>query len=322
MTRPATIKSFVDEFLATGKRIEYLRDIWYFMKGDIEHIKNPKHTTKKWDTYVNDIIGKYIFEEHYLKGDFQIYNRLGIITQGLSEDNYIGNTPMVIFTEKKTRTINVMANALLAAKYYSTGQVPHFECVNIAEYLINTAGENDTETVYIITLTDYDPAGKTIRKSLARRVQKILNAKKTGLHLKMVNVRYGTSYNDIITTYKNFTLSTNKKNHGCQKWIKAGMPTGVEFNNIDDRAAHLQRTIFKHISPEFVKRLSEIRIRTSIYNDLLRDDKIYQRVLRLKQKIEDKHRDTADNGDATFDENWTTPISWSSVKNMTTIEAV
>ncbi len=316
LSRPATIKKYVDRFLATGKPVEYLRDIWYDMKGEIEHLKNPKHSEKEWDSYVNEHIGNYIFDL-YLAGDFSIYRRLELLSQGLLEDDYANNTPMVIFTEKKTRTINKISLALRAAKYYSTGQIPHFECVNIADYLVSAAGI--AEEVYLIGLTDYDPAGEIIFRSLCRRVEKILAAREIGLHLIGIQVEYGDSYEDITTKYKKFTLSTNKNNHGCQEWIKKEQPYGVEFNVIEDRSEHLERTILENIAPAFVKDLSEARVRASLYDDLLRNDKEYQELLVKQRQIEQQHKKTAEEGEANFTPIWSTPISFGAVKGMTTI---
>lgn len=317
LSRPATIKSWVDQFLATGMEVEYLRDVWYYMKGDIQHIKFPHYSEKQWDEYVNQHIGTYIFEL-YLGGDFSIYDRLSIISTGLLEDNYENNTPMVIFTEKKTRTINTAADALRAAKYYSTGQIPHFECVNVAEYLMDNVGEDGA--AYIIGLVDYDPSGDVIFNSLVGRVRSILEMH-GDVELFSFQVEYGKSYSGIISKYKTFSLSTNPKNLPCQSWINSGRPHGVEFNNVFDRAEHLEQNILLNIDPEFVRQLSESRVRAVIYHDLLNEDDEYQEILIRKQEIEEMHQDTADNGEAVFTPIWGTPITQKSVRKMTVIKS-
>lgn len=320
MTRPAVIRHHADlwleEVFTTHKDVEYMNDAYYFMRGEVEHL-NHKKTEKEWRFYIMEIVGDHFFYNKYLKGDFQFYKNLNIISQGLEDDKYINNTPMVIFTEKKTRAINKASEALRAAKYYSTGQIPHFECINIAEYFMNTVGDSDE--VYLVGLVDFDPAGDNIFETVSKKVQLILDAHGSGLHLKSIQVQYGTDYHDITSKYKTFTLSTNMKNALCQKWILDGKPLGVEFNNVHDRALHLERTILENVSPFFVKDLSEARVMETLFQDLLESDEEYQDLLGKLKEIERKHRATSEDGEAIFSETWSTPISFGSVKNMTEI---
>ncbi|MCW9026758.1 MAG: hypothetical protein OQJ77_05530, partial [Thiovulaceae bacterium] len=92
---------YIDSFLESGERVENIRDIWYKIKGDVEYLKNSPDS--KWDKYVNALIGEYLYEK-FLDGDVTIYRRLNIITKGLSNDTHQYNTPIVLFSEKATRS--------------------------------------------------------------------------------------------------------------------------------------------------------------------------------------------------------------------------
>ena len=187
------LTKYIDAFLETGTKVENLRDIWYKFKGDIEHLKNMPDD--KWDIYVNHLIGEYLYEL-FLDGDIEIYNRLNIITKGLSNDDHTYNTPIVLFAEKPTRSTDQLADALLCGIYNSTGQIPSFESVNVAQYLNRTARHNQA---YLIAITDYDPSGDSIFHSLAEKVEDDLKLINQGIEFTAVHIIFGDTYEEIVS---------------------------------------------------------------------------------------------------------------------------
>ena len=303
--------AYIDAFLVTGETVENIRDIWYKFKGDIEHLKTT--SDDKWDRYVNALIGEYLYEL-FLNGDVTIYSRLNIITKGLSNDTHQYNTPIVLFTEKATRSTDILAQALLCGVYSSTGQIPSFETVNISEYINRTAKHNKA---YLIAITDFDPSGESIFHSLAVKVKndlKIINPK---IEFVAIPVLFGNGYDDIVTHYPTYTLSGNRKNKLNQAWIEKGHPLGVELNVVENKAKLLEAAILKAVAPEVVKELSRHRwnkdkevqmlANDNLYNDL--NEKLKNRVADIKDKVESIQ--------TVFDAKWPRPIDSIGVGNMT-----
>lgn len=305
------LTAYIDQFLATGETVENIRDIWYKFKGEIEHLKNMPD--EKWDTYVNRLIGEYLYEL-FLDGDVTIYNRLNIITKGLSNDTHTYNTPIVLFTEKPTRSTDVLSEALLCGIYSSTGQIPSFESVNIAQYLNRTAKHNKA---YLIAITDFDPSGESIFDSLATKVKTDLKLINPDIEFTAIPVLFGSGYDDIVSHYPTYTLSSNKRNKLNQAWINKGQTLGVELNVVEHKDKLLESAILKSVAPEVVEELSRYRWKKHEEETMLAGDKRYKELHeQLKQRVADI-RDEVESTETVFDAEWTTPIDTDGVKNMT-----
>jgi hypothetical protein len=302
---------YIDQFLATGESVENIRDIWYKFKGDIEYLKNMPDD--KWDTYVNRLIGEYLYEL-FLDGDVTIYSRLNIITKGLSNDTHTYNTPIVLFTEKPTRSTDILSEALLCGIYSSTGQIPSFESVNIAQYLNRTAKHN---MAYLIAITDFDPSGESIFDSLAAKVKTDLELINPDIEFTAIPVLFGSGYDDIVSHYPTYTLSRNRRNKLNQAWINKGQTLGVELNVVEHKDKLLESAILKSVSPEVVEELSRHRWKQHKEETMLASDKRYLELHeQLKQRVADI-RDEVESMETVFDAEWSTPIDADGVKNMT-----
>jgi len=305
------LTAYIDEFLATGEKVENIRDIWYKFKGDIEHLKNMPDD--KWDTYVNHLIGEYLYEL-FLDGDVSIYSRLNIITKGLSNDTHTYNTPIVLFTEKATRSTDILADALLCGVYTSTGQIPSFESVNIAEYLNKTATNNKA---YLIAITDYDPSGECIFYSLAEKVKTDLKIINPEIGFLAIPVLFGSGYDDIVSRYPTYTLSGNKKNKLNQDWIEKGRTLGVELNVVENKAGLLESVILKSVAPEVAEELSRHRWKKHKEEEMLASDKLYQQLHEQLKQRGDDIKEEVESMETIFDAKWPTPIDSKGVQNMT-----
>ena len=305
------LTTYIDAFLATGETVENIRDIWYKFKGDIEHLKNS--TDDKWDRYVNALIGEYLYEL-FLDGDVTIYSRLNIITKGLSNDTHQYNTPIILFTEKATRSTDILAQALLCGVYSSTGQIPSFETVNIAEYISRTAKHNKA---YLIAITDFDPSGESIFHSLAVKVKADLKIINPEIEFVAIPVVFGNGYDDIVAHYPTYTLSSNKKNKLNQAWIEKGHPLGVELNVVENKAQLLEAAILKAVAPEVVQELSRHRWNKDKEEEMLASDNLY---LDLHEKLKKRVADIKDEIESiqtVFDAKWPAPIDSTGIGNMT-----
>jgi hypothetical protein len=305
------LTAYIDAFLATGESVENIRDIWYKFKGDIEPLKNMPDD--KWDIYVNRLIGEYLYEL-FLDGDVTIYSRLNIITKGLSNDTHTYNTPIVLFTEKPTRSTDRLSEALLCGIYSSTGQIPSFESVNIAEYLNRTAKHNKA---YLIAITDFDPSGESIFDSLATKVRTDLHLIDPDIEFTAIPVLFGSGYEDIVSHYPTYTLSGNKRNKLNQAWITKGQTLGVELNVVENKAELLESVILKSVAPEVVEDLSRHRWKKEREEVMLASDKRYLELHeQMKQRVSEI-RDEVASMETVFDAEWTTPIDADGVKDMT-----
>jgi hypothetical protein len=305
------LTGYIDQFLATGESVENIRDIWYKFKGDIESLKNMPDD--KWDIYVNRLIGEYLYEL-FLDGDVTIYSRLNIITKGLSNDTHTYNTPIVLFTEKPTRSTDMLSEALLCGIYSSTGQIPSFESVNIAQYLNRTAKHNKA---YLIAITDFDPSGESIFDSLATKVKTDLELINPDIEFTAIPVLFGSGYDDIVSHYPTYTLSGNRRNKLNQAWINKGQTLGVELNVVEHKDELLESAILESVSPEVVEALSRHRWKQYKEETMLASDKHYLELHeQLKQRVADI-RDEVESMETVFDAEWSMPIDVDGVKNMT-----
>lgn len=305
------LTTYIDQFLATGETVENIRDIWYKFKGDIEYLKNKPDD--KWDIYVNHLIGEYLYEL-FLNGDVTIYSRLNLITKGLSNDNHTYSTPIVLFSEKPTRSTDILSEALLCGIYSSTGQIPSFESVNIAEFLNRTAKNNKA---YLIAITDFDPSGESIFNSLALKVKNDLGLINPDIEFKAIPILFGNGYEDIVSHYPTYTLSTNKQNKLNQAWINNGQTLGVELNVVENKAELLESAILSSVAPEVVEELSRYRWKKQKEEVMLASDEYYKQLHEeLKQRVADI-REEVEAMETVFDAKWSTPIDVDGVKNMT-----
>ena len=305
------LTTYIDTFLDTGETVENIRDIWYKFKGDIEYLKNM--SDDKWDIYVNRLIGEYLYEL-FLDGDVTIYNRLNLITKGLSNDTHTYNTPIVLFTEKPTRSTDSLSEALLCGIYSSTGQIPSFESVNIAEYLNRTAKHNKA---YLIAITDFDPSGESIFHSLAVKVKTDLGLINPDVEFTAIPVLFGKDYEDIVSHYPTYTLSTNKQNKLNKAWIEKGQTLGVELNVVENKDELLESAILKSVAPEVAEALSRHRWKKEKEEAMLASDKRYKKLhAELRERIANI-RQEVESMETVFDAKWSTPIDSDGVKNMT-----
>ena len=305
------LTTYIDTFLDTGETVENIRDIWYKFKGDIEYLKNM--SDDKWDIYVNRLIGEYLYEL-FLDGDVTIYNRLNLITKGLRNDTHTYNTPIVLFTEKPTRSTDSLSEALLCGIYSSTGQIPSFESVNIAEYLNRTAKHNKA---YLIAITDFDPSGESIFHSLAVKVKTDLGLINPDVEFTAIPVLFGKDYEDIVSHYPTYTLSTNKQNKLNKAWIEKGQTLGVELNVVENKDELLESAILKSVAPEVAEALSRHRWKKEKEEAMLASDKRYKKLhAELRERIANI-RQEVESMETVFDAKWSTPIDSDGVKNMT-----
>jgi len=305
------LTAYIDQFLAMGETVENIRDIWYKFKGDIEYLKNKPDD--KWDIYVNHLIGEYLYEL-FLDGDISIYSRLNLITKGLSNDKHTYNTPIVLFTEKPTRSTDILSEALLCGIYSSTGQIPSFESVNIAEFLNRTAKHNKA---YLIAITDFDPSGESIFLSLALKVKNDLGLINPDIEFTAIPVLFGSGYEDIISHYPTYTLSTNKQNKLNQAWINNGQTLGVELNVVENKAELLETVILDSVAPEVVEELSRYRWKKQKEEEMLAGDERYKLLHEeLRQRVDDI-KEEIEAMETVFVTKWSKPIDVDGVKNMT-----
>jgi len=305
------LTTYIDQFLATGETVENIRDIWYKFKGDIEYLKNMPDD--KWDIYVNHLIGEYLYEL-FLDGDVTIYSRLNVITKGLSNDSHTYNTPIVLFTEKPTRSTDILSEALLCGIYSSTGQIPSFESVNVAEYLNRTAKYNKA---YLIAITDFDPSGESIFHSLAVKVKTDLELINPDIEFTAIPVLFGSGYDAIVSHYPTYTLSGNKHNKLNQTWIEKGHTLGVELNVVENKAELLESAILKSVAPEVVEELSQYRWKKHKEEAMLASDRRYMELHeQLRERVDDIRKEV-EAMETVFDAKWSTPIDSDSIKDMT-----
>lgn len=305
------LTTYIDQFLATGETVENIRDIWYKFKGNIEYLKNKPDD--KWDVYVNHLIGEYLYEL-FLDGDVSIYSRLNLITKGLSNDKHTYSTPIVLFTEKPTRSTDILSEALQCGIYSSTGQIPSFETVNIAQFLNSTAKH---DKAYLIAITDYDPSGESIFHSLAVKVKNDLGLINPDIEFTAIPVLFGRGYEDIVSHYPTYTLSTNKQNKLNQAWINNGQTLGVELNVVENKAELLESVILKSVAPEVVEELSRYRWKKQKEEEMLASDERYRQLHEeLKHRVADI-REEVESMETVFDAKWSTPIDVDGVKKMT-----
>ncbi len=297
--------NIVDEFLETGIEVENIRDIWYNRKQEFMDIPNDN---AEWHKTVNGFIGDRLFEL-YLSGDFEIYNRLGIISNGL--DSKYTQTPLVVFSEKQTRATTNACSVLSAGRYSSQGQIPNFEIVNIANYLISTAKDN---LCAIVGITDYDPSGLNIWENLVTKLDRVLQVLNPDMILYAKLVSYGVDYDRIVDTYDTFELSKHPVN---RIWRRDGHVLGVEMNVVANKQELLEELILKKIPAWLVETVSVYRAKDELRDELISAS---EEVRELQKKLDEAMRridDEVDTHQFTFKGKWGNELSYAAVRGMT-----
>ncbi len=203
---------------------------------------------------------------------------------------------------------------LLAGYYESTGQIPSYEIVKIAEYLISYSTH---KKVYFIGMVDFDPAGESIFESAVERLTKVLQIKDPKITLIAYKVEYGATYEEIIGKYDSYTLSSKQ----AKKWQGS---QGVEINVISDKNEHVDRTIVDGVNPHILENLSINRARTMLVQSRLQRSEEYQEAQERAKDIEESIHDDVYALEYSFtpEDFWGTPIFQGMVRNMSTINEV
>jgi hypothetical protein len=156
ISRAAAVRQYVDDFLATGAEANTIRTIWYQIKHQMQPWQKPDQTEAYFSEAVTETIGAYLWTL-FIEGDVDIYERLEISSKALERRDL----PIILFCEKHLPDFNFIADEIEGSVYLSSGQIPSFEIAQMARTL---QSEPD---VYLVTMTDYDPAGQEITHSFA-----------------------------------------------------------------------------------------------------------------------------------------------------------
>ncbi len=234
----------------------------------------------------------------------------------MSGAGYEDNTPIVLFSEKRTRSFIQATDALLCGRYESVGQIPSFEAVNIAEYLVDAA-LHDYSEVYLIALTDFDPAGVSIYNSLSKKVEQAIALLNPTLKLVSHSIPYGIDYDDAIANNITYTLGTSLKNKLNQAWITTGRPLGIELNVLPDKDILLEDAMLKLVDPSIVESLSLGRAKRTALADVLAHDEEYQQLLKRLEERKQELELPITTSEHIFNNTWATSITRKSVREMT-----
>ena len=212
MTRAAAVRRFVDEFLATGQEANTIRTIWYQIKHQMQPWQKPGQTEAEFSEAVTETIGAHLWSL-FIGGDVEIYERLDITSKAFEKRDL----PIILFCEKQLPDFDFIAEEIEGSVFLSSGQIPNFEIAQMARTL---RSEPD---VYLVTMTDYDPAGREIGSSFAQKLQMALDAFSQGSSA----VHYGpVVFENPLERYNTYELSA-----GQQKRWEEG-PLGVELDTI------------------------------------------------------------------------------------------
>ena len=132
-----------------------------------------------------------------------------------------------------------------------------------------------------------------------------------------VHIIFGEDYEDIVTHYPTYTLSTNKKNLMNQAWIKVGHTLGVELNVVANKAELLENAILDFVAPEVARELSLYRWKKHKEEELLATDKRYLELHEKLKKRMAKIREEVESMETVFEAKWSTPIDTDGVRDMT-----
>jgi len=327
-----------DEFLKTGASVEGIRGIWYKIKHKIEAWKPfdvdaipPEERSKReenWTESINTAIGARLFNI-YNEGDVNVYNRVGIGSKALStqlsivdiktkeETTENATNPIVLVSEKQTSKLQTAAIELGAAQFISSGEVPSFEATFIISYLLEHL--KDGHNAYVLVITDYDPAGLQIFKSLQSKLTNIFN--KLSPEVELVNIRVGYGeHDDIIKKYDSYLLPLS----GLKKWQPIGLgERGVELDVIHDIREHIDSAILKYVDPSIFEELSVERARQTMFKNELANSEEHSNIKNQLEAIRNNIESEVYSYEYDFETEpeWHTPVRYDMIEHMTTISA-
>ncbi|MGB5964634.1 MAG: hypothetical protein WBF77_04215 [Sulfurimonadaceae bacterium] len=262
-SRAAAVRRYVDEFLATGVEANTIRTIWYQIKHQLQPWQKPDQTEADFSEAVTETIGAHLWTL-FIEGDVDIYERLDITSKALERRDL----PIILFCEKRLPDFDFIADEIEGSVYLSSGQIPSFEIAQMARAL---QSEPD---VYLVTMTDYDPAGQEISYSFAKKLQMALDAFNRGGTV----VHHGpVTFEEPLERYNTYELSANQK----KKWESSH---GVELDTIPkaDRIEAIRATLEKLLPLEMFEGVSLDRARAKEYTAWLDDSEEYSH---LKQAL-------------------------------------
>ena len=262
-SRAAAVRRYVDEFLATGVEANTIRTIWYQIKHQMQPWQKPDQTEADFSEAVTETIGAHLWTL-FIEGDVDIYERLDITSKAFEQRDL----PIILFCEKHLPDFNFIADEIEGSMYLSSGQIPNFEIAQMARAL-----QYEPE-VYLVTMTDYDPAGQEISYNFAKKLQMALDAFSHGGTV----VHHGpVTFEDPLERYNTYELSARQQ----KKWDSTH---GVELDTIPkaDRIEAIRATLEKLLSLEMFEGLSLDRARTKEYTVWLDRSEEYSH---LKQAV-------------------------------------
>ena len=262
-SRAAAVRQYVDEFLATGAEANTIRTIWYQIKHQMQPWQKPDQTEADFSEAVTETIGAHLWSL-FIEGDVDIYERLDITSKALERRDL----PIILFCEKQLPDFDFIADEIEGSVYLSSGQIPSFEIAQIARAL---QSEPD---VYLVTMTDYDPAGQEISDNFAKKLQMALDAFNHGATV----VHHGpVTFEEPFERYNTYELSDKQK----KKWES---PYGVELDTIpkSDRIEAIRATLEKLLPLAMFEGLSLERARAKEYSAWLDSSEEYSQ---LKQAV-------------------------------------
>ena len=262
-SRAAAVRRYVDEFLATGVEANTIRTIWYQIKHQMQSWQKPDQTEADFSEAVTETIGAHLWTL-FIEGDVDIYERLDITSRALERRDL----PIILFCEKQLPDFDFIADEIEGSVYLSSGQIPNFEIAQMARAL---QSEPD---VYLVTMTDYDPAGREISYNFAKKLQMALDAFSHGDSV----VHHGpVTFEDPLERYNTYELSARQQ----KKWESTH---GVELDTIPktDRIKAIRATLEKLLLLEMFEELSLERARTKEYTVRLDKSEEYSH---LKQAV-------------------------------------
>ncbi len=262
-TRAAAVRRYVDEFLATGVEANTIRTIWYQIKHQMQPWQKPGQTEADFSEAVTETIGAHLWTL-FIEGDVDIYERLDITSKAFEQRDL----PIILFCEKQLPDFDFIADEIEGSVYLSSGQIPSFEIAQMARAL------HSEPNVYLVTMTDYDPAGQEISHSFAEKLQTALDAFNRGgtvLHHGPV------AFEKPLERYNTYELSDKQK----KKWAT---PYGVELDTIPkaERIEAIRAALEKLLPLEMFEGVSLERARAREYTAWLDSSEEYSR---LKQAV-------------------------------------
>jgi len=263
MTRAAAVRKFTDEFLETGDEANTIRTIWYQIKHRMKPWQKPGQTEADFSEAVTETIGAHLWSL-FLEGDADIYERLDITSKAFERRDL----PIILFCEKQLPDFDFIADEIEGSVYLSSGQIPNFEIAQMARVL---QSEPD---VYLVTMTDFDPAGREISSSFASKLQTALDAFKRG----GPKVHHGpVVFDNPLERYNTYELSPEQR----KKWDGA---YGVELDTIPkaDRIDAVRQTLKTLLPLEMFENLSVERAREKEYQARLEASGEF---IRLKEAV-------------------------------------